>query len=105
MKKLSDYEGNEAIELYGDLLKPASAIFTDEEIKNLRKNKNSTMLDMASLMLKNHSNEISEILLRIDPTPLNGANIIARLISMLTDIGRVEGIQDFFPSAEQKETT
>lgn len=102
MKKLSDYKGNEAIELYGDLLEPLSVIFTDEEIRKMSKEKKTSRLKMASVALKKYPDEITKILLRIDPEPIDGANIVARLISVLADIGKVDGLKDFFPSAEQE---
>lgn len=104
MKRLSDYKGDEAIELYADLLEPMSAIFTDDEIRELRKNKNVTTLKIATVALRNHPKEIEAILLRIDPEPINGASIIKRLFVLLADIGTVEGLESFFPSAGQVNT-
>lgn len=104
MKKLSDYQGEEAIELYADLIEPISAIFTDDEIKEMRKTKGVSMLNIASVALKKHPKEIENILLRIDPEPIDGANILKRLMILLSDIGKTDGLQDFFPSAGQENT-
>ena len=103
MKKLSDYEGDEALELWGDLLEPLSAIFSDKEIANVVQS-GASKIAIARVILKNHPLEAKQILLRIDDTPINGLNIILRLIALLADIGSNEEIKGFFGYAEQVKT-
>ena len=45
--------------------------------------------------------EATNILLRIDPTPINGLNIIIRLIDVIKDIEQNEDLKSFFGFAEQ----
>lgn len=104
MKKLSNYKGEEAIELYADLLEPLSAIFSDEEIKELRKKKGTPMAKIAAVSLRKYPKEIEGMLLRIDPEPIDGANIIKRLLVMFSDIGNTDELSDFFPSAVQEKS-
>ena len=47
------------------------------------------------------SKEAVEILLRIDNTPIDGLNIIIRLVNLIADIGQNEEISGFFGYAEQ----
>lgn len=101
MKKLSDYKGEEAIELWADLLEPLSKIFTDEDLKKLGKDGKLTPLQTARIALKKHSEEAVEILLRIDDTPIDGLNILARLIAIFSEIGESEYAKSFFGFAEQ----
>ena len=103
MKSLSDYEGDEALELWGDLLEPLSAIFSDKKIANVVQSGQSKMT-IAKVILKEHPVEAKEILLRIDSTPINGLNIILRLIAVLADLGKNEEIKSFFGYAEQVKT-
>lgn len=103
MKKLSDYQGNDAIELWADLIDPLSEILTDDSVKNTVRS-GKPKLAIAKEILKSHSSQATEILLRIDDTPVNGLNIVLRLISLLTEIGQNDEIKSFFGYAEQTAT-
>lgn len=103
MKKLSDYEGEEAIELWADLLEPLNAIIGDKRVENVIRSGKSRMI-IAKEILKAHPEEAKEILLRIDPTPIDGLNIILRLVALLADIGKNDEIKSFFGFAEQGQT-
>lgn len=95
MKKLSDYKDEAAIELWADLLEPVSKILTDKEMQEVLRSKKAPIVT-AKEILKKHQKEASEILLRIDDTPLTGLNIVTRLISVLSDIGKDKDVKDFF---------
>lgn len=100
MKKLSDYKGDDAIELWGDLLGPLTVILGDKEISSMiRSGKPRTLV--AQAILKNHKIEAEQFLLRIDPEPITGLNIVTRLLSILADIGSDDEIKSFFISADQ----
>ena len=101
MKKLSDYKDEEAIELWADLLEPIGEILGDEEIAEVVRAKKSKMI-IAKTILKSHPKETESVLLRIDPEPLNGVNIILRLMEIITDIGKNEELKSFFGYAEQE---
>ena len=100
MKKLSDYKGDEAIELWADLLEPLSAIIIDDKVKEAIQSKKSR-LETAKVILSTHKKEAVEILQRIDPEPIDGLNVVVRLIALLADIGQHEEISSFFGYAEQ----
>ena len=100
MKRLSDYTGAEAIEIWGDLLDPMMEIFSDKEIvEDIQEDKQ--MIIPARKILKTHSESVEKLLLRIDPTPLNGLNVVFRVVGFLTDIGSNGDMTDFFEFAEQ----
>lgn len=103
MKALSDYKGEEAIELWADILEPLTEILGDEEIRKVVQSKKPKMI-IAKEILKLHKKEAEEILLRIDPTPIDGLNIVLRLVSVLTDVGKNEEIKGFFGLPEQEQT-
>ena len=99
MKRLSDYTGNEAIEIWGDLLDPMMDIFSDQEIvDDIQSDK--PMIIPARKILKNHSESVAKLLLRIDPTPLNGLNAVVRTVTFISDVGTVD-FSTFFEFAEQ----
>ena len=100
MKKLSDYTGDKAIELWADLLDPITAILGDKKIA-VAVQTGKPKIEIAKAILKNHTKEATEILLRIDDTPINGINILIRLMALLSDVGENEEIKDFFGYAEQ----
>ena len=100
MKKLSDYKGEDAIELWADLLEPLSSIISDEKVAGLMKPGNPAIL-LAKQILKSKKKEASEILLRIDPEPLTGLNIIARLVGIINEMEEDEDIRNFFTSPGQ----
>lgn len=101
MKKLSDYVGDEAIELWADLFDPISAILSDVEVANVVRS-TQPKLAIAKVILKNHKEDTEQILLRIDPEPITGLNIITRLLAILSDIGSNPEIKSFFVLAEQE---
>lgn len=103
MKKLSDYKGDEAIELWADLLDPLTNILGDQKIQDIIQS-GQPKLAIAKEILKDHKVDAESILLRIDPEPVDGLNIILRLIAVLTDIGEREEIKAFFGYAEQGQT-
>ena len=103
MKKLSDYKDEEAIELWADLLEPISAIVTNEDFAKTVKSGKSKV-EIAKAILKTNASEAKEIMLRIDDTPLDGLNLVIRLVELITEIGQNEDIKSFFGYAEQAKT-
>ncbi len=103
MKKLSDYKGDDAIELWVDLLDPLTAILTDDEIRKIV-TRGENKIVIAKTLLKNHKSDVVEVMTRIDPEPLDGLNIITRLIALITEIGQNEEIKSFFGYAEEVKT-
>ena len=101
MKRLSDYQGNDAIELWADLLDPISDIMTDKEIAKVTQ-EGKPPIEIAKTILKRHKKAAAEILLRIDPEPLDGLNIIIRLVAVLVEIGERNDVKTFFGYAAQE---
>jgi len=103
MKKFSDYKGEDAIELWADLIEPLNVILNNENVRKVIASGESKM-SIAKVVLKECKKEAVEILLRIDPEPIDGLNIIMRLIAVLADIGSNDEIKSFFGFAEAVET-
>lgn len=103
MKKLSDYKDEEAIELWADLLSPMTTILGDSKIAETVKAGKPPFL-IAKEILKTHKKEAVEIMLRIDPTPIDGLNIITRLVNIVLEILNSEDLKGFFASAGQERT-
>lgn len=102
MKRLSDYKGEEAIELWANLLDPFVAIVGDKEIIKIIRSR-MPKLEIAKAILKNYKKEAEQILLTVDDTPLDGFNIMVRLIDILTEFTENKTMMSFFESqAEDK---
>jgi hypothetical protein len=101
MKRLSDYHGDEAIDLWADLLDPISEILTDKEVAEVTR-RGDAPINIAKTILKRHKTEAANILLRIDPEPLDGLNIIMRLVSVLVEVGQRDDVKAFFGYAAQE---
>lgn len=103
MKRLSDYEGDAAIELWADLLEPIARILADKQVKELYQSGKPKLL-LAKEILKSHKEDATEVINRIDPTPFNALTLIGRVISILTEIEETEELKDFFDVGEQAKT-
>lgn len=102
MKKLSDYKGEEAILLWGDLLELFTKILGNETVAASFRAKKPKIL-LAKDILTATPKEAEALLLRIDDTALDGLNMITRLVSILNEIGEDPEMQAFFGlSAEAK---
>lgn len=101
MKKISDYKDEEAIELWADLLEPLATIFADRKVAD-EFSKKKTILELARGILKAHSAEVAQILLRIDETPLDGLNVVVRFVDVLNEIEKNEDVRGFFGFAERE---
>lgn len=104
MKKLSDYQGDQAVDLWADLLDPISEILTDKEVQNVVQSGQAPIV-IAKTVLKAHKKEAAEILMRIDPEPLDGFNIVMRLVTILAEIGENNELKAFFGYAAQANTS
>lgn len=100
MKRLSDYKGEEAIDLWVDLLDLMTEILKDEKVADLIKS-GKPKIELAKELLKLHKDAVVKVLLRIDSTPVDGLNIITRLVVLISEIGEDETVRSFFGYSEQ----
>ena len=103
MKKLSDYQGEEAIELWADLLEPITKILGDPEIAKVYKSGKPPFL-IAKEILNLHGEEAINILTRIDPTPVNGLNAVTRIVEIFVEVKGSPELQGFLADAGQVKT-
>lgn len=101
MKKLSDYTGEEAIDLWADLMDPAATILADKEIAAIMKSKVAP-IRIVHKILKTHKKEAIQILTRIDDTPVNGLNAVTRLLALIGELMEDETAKGFFGMQGQK---
>lgn len=101
MKKLSDYKGEDAFELWADLMEPIVAILQDESITDLMRS-GASKFKLAAAIMKTHKAEAEQIMTRIDPEPVNALNLVVRVIRFLSEIGSDPVIASFFGSQGQE---
>ena len=103
--RLSDFKGEEAIDVLADIIEPLTAILTDKEIFELSQKKVPT-LAYVKPMLKNHKPEVIQILARLDDKTEEeykaGLNLITLPKQVLELINDPE-VQNLFHSQEQSQ--
>ena len=62
MRRLSEIQGEEAIDVMAALMSPASIILSDESVKERMQRKNSTMAEVAAYIAKNHKDSVIDML-------------------------------------------
>ena len=103
--KISDYKGEDAIDLLADIIDPLSAILDDDEIqKEAEAGEGMKTLKMARMMLKKHKSECIAILARIDGVDVSEYKptlfqLIKQVLEMLND----DEVQELFTSQGQIE--
>lgn len=100
--KLSDYKGEDALELLANIIEPAMEIFSDKRISEAAKSKMARGA-LVKMILKNHKKSILEIMAYIDgedPTTYNPGvfTIPVRLLELFND----EEFTELFHSLGQK---
>lgn len=96
MKKLSDYKGTDALDLWADIIPDLSKIVSDKEIKALRENDNTTLFELAGKIFALHKAEVVSILTRIDETEITALNVLTRLVGVISEIMADEEMRVFF---------
>jgi hypothetical protein len=106
--RLSDFKGEEAIDVLADIIEPLTYILADEEIQTLSQQKNVPTLKYVKPMLKNHKAEVIEVLARLENKSVEeykeSLNLITLPMQVLELINDPE-VQNLFPSQEQSQLT
>lgn len=68
--KLSDYKGEEALDVFADIIEPLTEIITDKEIQALSKTPGTPVLSYVKPAIKNHKSAIIAILARLENQPV-----------------------------------
>lgn len=100
--KLSDYRGEDALDILAELIEPATEIISDVEIKKIAEEKDRPKL--IKHIIKNHKSsliEVLSILERKNPSEyakeINVLTLPTKLLELLND----KELMELFSSAEQ----
>lgn len=104
--KLSDYKGEEALDVLADIIEPLSMIIADKEIQDLTKQKDIPAMAYVKPAIKNHKKEIIQILARLDnesPEEYAEKVTLLTLPMKIVDLINDPEIQSLFRSQEQSQ--
>ena len=79
--RLSDYKGEEALDVLADIIDPLANIITDEEIQKMAKEKDTPVLAMVKPAIKNHKKDLIAILARLENQPVE---VYEKTMTLLT---------------------
>lgn len=102
MKTLSDYKDDEAIDLWATILDPLMVIVGDEEIKKMYAEKKS-YASIAAVAIKEHKEQVKEVILAIDDTPITASNLMTRVLVNMLDMVNDGEYGAFLNSQVQKD--
>ena len=85
--KLSEYQGEAALDLLADLIEPAGEIMSDKEIGEVFKENKFKAIGLA---IKNHKKDVMQILATMDGVPVeeykcNVFSLPAKILELLND--------------------
>jgi len=98
--KLTDFKGNDAVEVLADIMLPVSTIVSDEGFKNLVHTKGTPIMKLVSYILKKFPDEVLDMYepltreKREEATP-------TKLIHLVMDIASDPELSSLFFSQEQ----
>ena len=100
--KLSEYKGEEALDLLADIIEPVSEIASDVDVRKAATEKDK--LKIVKSILKKHKKSIIEIMAAMDGVPVedyqvNLLTLPVKLLEILND----KDFWGFFTSADQTE--
>ena len=92
--KLSEYQGEAALDLLADLIEPAGEIMSDKEIGEVFKKNRFKAIGMA---IKNHKKAVMQILATMDGVPVDEykCNVFSLPVKILEILNDPEMIQLF----------
>ena len=90
--KLSEYQGEAALDLLADLIEPAGEIMSDKEIGDVFKDNRFKAIGMA---IKNHKKAVMQIMATMDGVPAdeykcNVFTLPAKILELLNDPAMVQ---------------
>lgn len=107
--RLSDFKGEEAIEVLGEIIEPLAMIIADKEIQELVKGgKKPAPIKFVKPALKNHKKEVIKVLAVLNRKPVKEFEQEITLLNlpiMLVDVINDPEVQNLFHSQGQTAVT
>ena len=106
--KLSDYKGEEALDVLADIIEPLAMIISDKEIQALAKQENTPAIKFIKPAIKNHKSELIEILARLENMPVEEYSETVNLFTLpmqVLDLINDPEVQSLFRSQGKSQLT
>lgn len=114
--KLSDFKGEDALDLLAEIIEPAASILADDELKRIY-NRGEKKITLVKYVIKNHKREVMEILAAMDGVPVEEYSCTVltlpvkvmeilndkELMELFTSAGQTEGAKSFGSPTENTE--
>lgn len=98
--KLTDFKGNDAVEVLADIMLPVSTIVSDEEFQRRLKTKGTPIMQIVSYILKAHPDEVLDMYEPLTKEKREEATP-TKLIQLVLDIANDPELSSLFFSQEQ----
>ena len=106
--KLSDYKGEEALDVLADIIEPLAMIISDKEIQELARQENTPAMKFIKPAIKNHKKELIEILARLENQPVEEYEETVNLFTLpmqILDLVNDPEVQSLFRSQGKSKLT
>lgn len=101
MRKLSEFQDEEALDLLADILPPVSAIAADKSVQGAFKS-GTSLAEIVKLLIKAHKGEVMQIMASLEGVSVEDFHCnLLTLPMMLLQILNDEDLKSFFTSAVQ----
>lgn len=110
MKKLSDYKGEEALDVLADIIEPMAIILADKDVKAMVMNKDekTPIIKLVKPLIKNHKSEVIAILARVADMPVEEYEKTVNVFTLpvqLMDLINDPQVKSLFQSQSQTAVT
>ena len=106
--RLSDFKGEEALDVLADIIEPITVIISDKEVQALSKKKGTKPIAYVKPMIKNHKKELIQVMARLDRKSVEeyteNLNLVTLPMQVLELINDPE-VQNLFSSQGQSQVT
>ena len=106
--RLSDFKGEEALDVLADIIEPITSIISDADVQKLSKKKGTKPVEYVKPMIKNHKKELIEILARLDRKSVEEYTENLSLVTLpmqVLDLINDPEVQSLFHSQEETKVT
>ena len=101
MRKLSEYRGEDALDILAELMTPATNIIQDVDVQNYFNSENKKLADVATTIIRKYKKDILHILSTLNEGEEYNPNVF-ELLSDVIDILSDEVLVSFFDMQAQK---
>lgn len=106
--KLSDFKGEEALDVLADIIEPLTIMMSSKEVQALSKKKGTKTIDYIKPIIKNNKKELIQILARLNNQTVDEYTAELSLITLPKQVLELISdpeVQSLFHSQDQSQVT